>query len=131
MSIEVESHSNVISLKSDLLISAAWGLIFNDDYKEFWANAFPDPCASGHYIDFFYSGQLVYRAAYIVVDGGRMKIPMPRVEYDPSDHSIKELTVSRFAINFFRALNNLTSTHDFDRYVRNAQIEIIEEDWLS
>ena len=53
--LEVDSHSEVLSLKSDLLISVACGITHNDDFTEDWANSFPDKHASSAFVDFFYA----------------------------------------------------------------------------
>lgn len=130
LSVVVESHSDLISLKSNLLISVAWGITHNDDFHEKWANSFPDPKASSCYVDFFYSGNLVYRDIAVTVDGGRCHLPLPDVKYS-NDSKIESLTISNKQHHFFRLLNSLISGHDFDKYINDAQISTIDRCWMA
>jgi hypothetical protein len=77
--IDVQSHTNVAAYKPDIAITMAWGLDAGP-YQEKWSEAFPDPETTRHYLDIFYSGALVFREAYISVDGGRAYLPgVPRM----------------------------------------------------
>jgi|GEM_PF-518926 len=73
----VASHDMTAALKSDLSITIAWGMVANSDFTEEWANKFKNPKATSHHVDFFYNGALVYRDVYVLVDGGRIALPMP------------------------------------------------------
>lgn len=126
--IEIDSHSHVVSLKSDLSIGMEWGITHNDNFVEEWANKFPDKKATSHFIDFFYNGMLVHRDVYVSVDGGRCEIPLPEVEYN-GDGSIKKLTITRNEYNLFEHINKLFATSYFDQYISNAGIEIIDVKW--
>ncbi len=129
--IKVDSHDELISLKSDLSISVAWGISHNDDFKEKWANGFPDPHASSGYVDFFYYGQLVYRDIYVTVDGGRCQLPLPQMVFNRDTNDIEKLTVAKDKYHFFRLLNSLITTYDYDSYFERAGLEIVDTSWMA
>jgi hypothetical protein len=51
-----------------------------EDFREPWANIFPDPRAVGYWVDFKYAGVLIpsMRSILVSVDGGRAMLPIPR-----------------------------------------------------
>ncbi|HIF9299408.1 TPA: hypothetical protein ACX6QU_003366 [Photobacterium damselae] len=125
--IEVESHAEVYSLKSDLRISVSIGITHNDDFVESWANQFTDSKASSSFVDFFFCNQLVYRDIYVAVDGGRCMLPLPKIHVNKTTHKIDRLTVSREKYEFFKLLNRLT---DYEHYFSQTEIEIVDEPWM-
>lgn len=119
-----DSHGMVASYKPDVSITLSWGLTVNDDFKEEWANKFSDPKASSHYVDVFFNNSLVYRDLYIVVDGGRAKLPLPR--------SRTELFVPRDYYLFIKLLDEIDGyISDYDRYFKGAGLNIIEDEWIT
>lgn len=126
--IEIESHAEIFSLKSNLLVSVACGLTHNDDFIEDWANSFPDKKASSSFVDFFYSNQLVYRDIYVSVDGGRCSIPLPEMKFDESTDEVKALTVQREKYEFYRLLNG--TGYDYDSYMQRTGIVVVDEPWM-
>ena len=129
-SIEVDSHAEILSLKSNLLISVASGMTHNDDFIEAWANKFADRKASSGFVDFFYSGALVYRDIYVSVDGGRCRLPLPTQHVNNETYEIERLTVSAAKAHFFRLLNGADSS-TYDNYLGRSGIEIVESPWMS
>lgn len=127
--IEVNSHGEIFSLKSDLLVSVACGLTHNDDFIEKWANSFPNKRASSSFVDFFYANQLVYRDIYVAVDGGRCKIPLPEMRFDESTHKVEALVVPREKYNFFRLLNG--TDYNYENYFKRTGIMIVDESWMT
>lgn len=128
--LEVRSHPMVATLKSDLDISLAFGLDCNKDFVEAWANGFPDPKASSHFVDFFFRGSLVHRDVYVTVDGGRGNLPLPIVEYNDDYSKIISLTVTQDADSFYRLFNQLENTsYEYDDYRKRAGIEVIPGSW--
>lgn len=127
--LEIDSHSEVLSLKSDLLISVACGITHNDDFIEKWANSFPDKHASSSFVDFFYANQLIFRDIYVSVDGGRCRLPLPDIKLDDSESGVQSLTVPDEKYQFFRVLNG--TSHDYDGYLRRAGIEVVAGKWMS
>jgi hypothetical protein len=128
--IEIESHGMRASLKPDLSIGIAWGLCSNPDFKEPWANQFPDPSASSEFIDFFYNGNLVFRDIYVSVDAGRCRLPLPEREFDSKTNKVLKYTVSRDRYEFFKMFDGLEQISDFDRYFKQAGFVIVDFPWM-
>jgi hypothetical protein len=128
--LDVESHGMRASLKSDLSIWIAWGYPCNPDFKEEWANQFPDPKASSAYVDFFYGAGLVYRDLYVSVDGGRCRLPLPDMDIDRETHAVRRYTVPRNKYEFFRALDRFEHLSDFQRYFQAAGFDVIDTPWM-
>lgn len=128
--IEIHSHHSYMSLKKNLLVSVAWGLKQNDNFQEDWANKPLNSRASSGLVDFFYSGILVYRDIYVAVDGGRALLPLPKTYRNSQTYQIERLTVSEKRYTFFRLLNGVFIS-SYDRYVKDAGIEVVEnEEWM-
>jgi hypothetical protein len=119
--IDEKSHAEVLSLKSNLLVSIAYGLSCNDNFSEPWTNSFPDSKASSSYVDFFYSNQLVYRDLCVSVDGGRCYIPIPEIKE-------KSYVVSREKYQVFELLNS--SADNYEDYFKKTGIQIIDKPWM-
>jgi hypothetical protein len=126
--IEIDSHGEVFSLKTDLLVSVACGITHNDDFIEDWANSFPDKKASSSFVDFFYCNQLVYRDIYVSVDGGRCRIPLPDMKFNSSTHKVELLTVPIEKYEFFKLLNGTGS--DYESYFQRTNIKAVNEPWM-
>ena len=47
------------------------------DFKEPWANKYPDPTASSYWYDLSYDGALIERFILVSVDGARAELPLP------------------------------------------------------
>lgn len=127
--IEIESHSMVASYKKNLSISIAWGLRHNDNFIEEWANKFPDSKAMSSYLDFFYNGVLVLREIIVSVDGGRCYLPLPKREIDDTNYTTKRLYISNVKSDFVRMLNSFSNTRDYERYLKESGIELINGSW--
>ncbi len=122
--------SEIASYKADLSISMGWGLnIYETDddgrVDRPWAICFPDP-SPGHskYMDFYYNNALVFREAYVVVDGGRCSLPFPNYRQDGTTYC------SRRLCDFMRVFNRITGTDNFDYYFNQTGIEIVDEEWV-
>ena len=51
--------------------------IQNEDYHDPWANKFPDPRATGFWVDITYDRAIFERKILVSIDGGRAMIPSP------------------------------------------------------
>lgn len=118
----IGSHPMRAALKADLSIGIAWGLEGMNDFKEPWHASLPDPGAASRYVDFFYNGNLVERMLYVTVDGGRANVPIPHRDFDGDD--VKAYWITRWEHDFFKTLNALESTYDFDDYLRRVGFEV-------
>lgn len=123
-----DEHSMRAAYKPDLCIGIGWGLpVYPSErtFDEDWATQFPDPEASWHFVDLFYCGALVERQSYVNVDG-RCNLPLPRrkVEGEGADAKVTALTITQWQRDFFRTLNALETTVDYDDYLGRAGFEI-------
>ena len=121
---EHNEHLARAAYRPDLSINLAWGITDNDNYREDWANEFPDEHAESILVDIFYNGMLVVRERLVYVDGGRALLPIPYGE--------ARRLVRRWDYLFARLLNDLDrgygigggvgdkSGSEFDRYFREA-----------
>ena len=113
-----ESHGMYACYRPDVSISLAFGLLINDDFKEEWANAFPDKSASSHYVDIFFNNNLVERISYVNVDGGRAKLPIPK--------SINDLSVKKREYLIIKLIDNFESSErNFESYFNRANLRLV------
>jgi hypothetical protein len=118
----VESHPYVSCYKPNVSINLAWGLDSLRDFKEPWANAFPDPNASSHFVDIFFNSVLVYRTVYVTVDGGRSYLPLPK--------NREELVVPSGYSDLIRLIDNIGGKiSEYDRYFDQAGFKIDHHPW--
>ena len=114
------SHHVVASFKEDLSITMALGLTANPDFKEAWANIFHNPHASTHHVDIFYNGAMVYRDSYVLVDGGKAKLPMPK----------RAMLVPKSYYCFVRLLDNLGGyASRFETYFNKSDLQVVDTPW--
>jgi hypothetical protein len=113
----------------DVSITMAWGLDCNPDFKEEWANSFPDPKASSHFVDLFYNNALVFREVYVNVDGARGDLPLPSIVRG-DDKKIVALEVPRDKYRFFSLLDSISrGGREFERYFSQAGFTMVEREW--
>ena len=132
--LRLHEHESRAAFKGDLAIGIAWGMhtepavaLGNErrTFNEGWATKFPDPEATSHFLDFFYNGALVERQRYVHVDS-RCDLPMPDVEYEGQGPDVKvtALTITPWQLSFYRILNDLQRSVDYDSYVERAGFQI-------
>ena len=63
----------------------------NQNYREDWANRFPDKSASGYWCDVVYGSSRALSLYLVSVDGGRAMLPPPTVRNDPPDLRVDPL----------------------------------------
>lgn len=117
-------HTNRASYIPDVSIGLAWGLNCNLDFREEWANCHPDPHASSHFLDVFYNGMLVYRVVYVVIDGGRSYMPLPRREIN-ENHETLGWYITSEEYEFFKLFNSIQPFDtQYESYLRRSGIEV-------
>lgn len=135
---EAKGHANVAVLLEDVDISIAWGLDPDEwssggGHRDFdFSNFLPtflDKSTSRMYADVFYRGSLVDRQLFVVADGGRYYVPIPRTEYpnkagctaeelrDPVHH------YTRWDIGFARIVHSFEHGESFDNLL--AKIDYV------
>lgn len=128
--IEVESHHSRVVMKDDVQIGMAWGVRRDPDGERFhedWTERFADEQASAAWLDLLYNGQLVDRRMYVVVDGGRCKLPLPEQIFaegfgvGPRE---KRLWVRREDALIMGLINALDSGYDYARYLSQAGFDV-------
>ncbi len=129
--LKVESHSNVASFKPDVSITMAWGLKCLDDFREEWANKFPDPKASSCFLDIFYNNALIFRDVYVNVDCGRAKLPLPDRKWDEEKKKVTALNVPERRHRLIKLVDSLEYVSRFDYYFQSAGFTIVDEKWPS
>jgi hypothetical protein len=119
---EARGHANIAVLIDDVDISIAWGYDPDEsllspslgpglNFSDFLP-LFPDESVSRMYADVFYRGALVDRELFVVADGGRYYVPIPRTEYPnktgfgPQDFGEPEHHYTRWDIGFARIVNS-------------------------
>jgi hypothetical protein len=121
--LESAAQNIVAVYKPDVSISLAWGLVMNSNFQEQWINTFHDRRASSHFVDLFYNKSLVHRAIYVVMDGGRAKLPLAILKDS-------ELQVPKAYHDFIKLIDQIDTYHSqFDSYFQRANFKIIEEAW--
>lgn len=125
---DVDSHSTLLSFRRDLQISVAYGITQNEDFREDWANSFPNSHAASAFVDFFYAKNLVYRDLYVAVDGGRFLVPLPNQTFD-KNHTLTGLTVTKERAKFFSILNGYGADHYYN-CLKSAGIQLIDGEWM-
>jgi hypothetical protein len=131
-----EEHWMRASYKPDLAIGIAWGMYADpplpgerpEIFHEEWATQFPDDRPTLHLIDLFYFGALIDRQYYVYVDS-RCKLPLPRRVFAPDDKGgkVTALTITPWQRDFFRVLNALETTVDYDGYVARAGLTVVAD----
>lgn len=76
--IEPKTHHNLAVFKKDVDVSIVFGADVIKDFAEPWVQAFPDPKASSILVVLRYRGQVVFEWVFVVVDGGRYLLPLPK-----------------------------------------------------
>jgi hypothetical protein len=54
------------------------GKELNSNFVEEWTKKFPDPHASSLYVELWYNSTILKRSTYVLVDGARYMVPLPK-----------------------------------------------------
>jgi hypothetical protein len=121
----VKTHSDVAVYIPDVSITMAYGLdIAEGNYEQEWVKNFPNGNARIHYVDVFFNNALVYRDAYVAVDGGGILLPVPR-RADNGD-----LEVAERACMFVKLLDSMSqSGSEFDVSIKRAGFKVVDTEW--
>lgn len=125
---EVRSHSNTAVLIDDVDVSIAWGYdpdesLWDQGYRQKFdfsdfLPTFPDEAARRMLVDVFYRGALVDRKLYIVADGGRYYVPIPRRTFpnktDSGNLGDPEFHYNRWDLGLARVVNSFELGEAFD-----------------
>ncbi len=89
--------------------------LHSDDFREKWANKFPNSHASSYYFDLYYGPTRLRRFLLVHVDGGRASLPIPQSPVD--------LRVDNASLNFARIFDNLGTLDD---YFSKSGLELVD-----
>ena len=123
--LHAEAHGNVGVYIPDVSITIEWGLEWRKDFKEDWCKNFPAPEAHGGFLDFFFNNGLVYRAAYVWVDG--IFFPLPR-------HANGKLVVMKRTCDLMKVIDRMGKSprpdhNPYESDVRRAGFEVVDDEW--
>ncbi len=90
-----------------------------EDFREPWANKFPDRSARGYWCDLYYGSSHIGRYVLVAVDGARALLPLPR-HGAPGKRPHHVLPLDYRIAEIHDALQTL------DQYMRDAGLEVIE-----
>jgi len=128
--LEEDSHRDVAVYMPDVSITMAWGLHWVKDFREDWANSFPEPTATSSYVDVFYNNALVFRDVRVTVDGGRVSLPLPNRKFDKDTNKVIALEVPERCYSFIKLVHSIeNSLLDYDEYCERAGFKIVKEPW--
>jgi len=100
-------------------------LEWRENYQADWCDKFPDPHASGGFVDVFFNNALVFRVAYVWVDG--TFFPLPR-------HAKEGLEVSKRACAFMELIDSIGRSvrrdyHKYEDDLRLAGFTVVNDEW--
>ena len=108
--IEIRTFSHNIKIKLEINHSEIG--IHNDDFREEWANCFPDRRARSNYCQLYYDNQPIEQFILVSVDGARATLPLPDIQ-------TKKISKLYYQVaKIFDTLNTL------DDYMRMAGLSV-------
>lgn len=72
-----DKHDHLAVYKADIDIAFAYGRVVNESFSETWAEKISHGKGRSIQVDLRYRGQLVSQWTFVIVDGGRLMMPMP------------------------------------------------------
>ncbi|MBI5302476.1 MAG: hypothetical protein HY868_10085 [Chloroflexi bacterium] len=83
------------------------GRMINDDYREPWAQRFPDPHATSFQVEYWLGATLLKSSLFVTTDGGRFHIPAPRlrkIDQEREDWSSIEFSIDTTSLEWKTAM---------------------------
>jgi hypothetical protein len=122
-------HYARATYRPDIRLAIAWGRerASGAEFAEPWATSFPDATATARHVDFLYAGSLVDREMYVAVDGGRCLLPLPKMEGTLPTYEDRGFSITPWQRDFFRLLNALGSSANYDDYLHRAHLYVLDE----
>lgn len=109
----MEKYDTIATLKEDLSISLRYSSEYVvSDFKEDWANIWPNPMANSIYIDFCFNGEVIFQELVVSIDGGKGLILCPSIIFE--DNKIMGYEYSQENYDIAKIIEKLFSCHDKD-----------------
>ena len=90
--------------------------VHNDDFREKWANKFPDPHATSYYYHVYLGATRLKEFILVSVDGGRALLPLPK--------SVMDLSVEPIRYKIALIFDRFGSC---DRYMKRAGLFLVKQ----
>lgn len=91
--------------------------VHNDDFREKWANKFPDPHATSYYYHLYFGATRLKEFVLVSVDGGRALLPLPK--------SAVELSVEPIQYKIAKIFDQFGTC---DEYMQRAGLYLAKQD---
>jgi hypothetical protein len=93
-------------------------LALNDNFREPWlSNLYPDQRTSTYNISVQFNGNELLKRTILLIDGGRVYIPMPR--------TVNSLETTQFELAICQVLNG-SSAYDTAYYFKQSKIKVTD-----
>lgn len=106
----------VAAYKNDVLLrlESAEDDVHNDNFKEEWANNFPDPAAKSYYIRLYYGSTYLKCYILVSVDGARAMLPVP------DSATMLRVTPERYLV-----ASVFDTSGTLDKYMQSASLTVV------
>lgn len=111
-------------MASDYVISE--GETVNEDFSAPWTKRFPDPYAWSINVNYLCRNTTVKSSLFVVVDGGRYTLPIPRTRITSSDDALKYV-IDESSLEWKTALLFEQYLSDIKEQLRYAGVQVIGE----
>ncbi len=88
-----------------------------EDFREPWANKFPDRRATGYWCNLFYGATQIDRYILVAVDGARALLPTPRLDLENSS-MLQVRTIDYKVAQIYDTIRTL------DQYMKSAGLHV-------
>lgn len=93
-----------------------------EDFREPWANKFPNPRATGYWCCLFYGSTQIDRYILVAVDGARALLPIPRPRFDPRDRSMSQVRAIDYKVALIHDTINM-----LQQYMARAGLHVAKD----
>ena len=88
-------HRSLAIYKPDVDVTIAYGAAVMNEFQEPWTDLYSDANATSVALVLQYRGQAIYEWTFVVVDGGRYLVPMPKFQNGKYTVSQSEMQLAR------------------------------------
>lgn len=114
----VYSYAGDVNLRLEMLNDECG--VQCEDFREPWANKFPDRRATGYWCNLFYGSTQIDRYILVAVDGARALLPIPKLGHQGS----AQMEVLPIEYKVAQIYNNIKS---LDQYMKMAELRVAKD----